>query len=141
MKDNNDKIEQKINQSNDIYNSETKIFQDVIMKHEYRVRRMKWATIISWLLVVVSYIVTTILQLVIPQSEFQDSTGPFRDSTGPWSTLYMIVFIILMVSIIVSIYLTVSFYVRYKSSTMNIIQMRLSNIEESLRRIISNDKR
>ena len=43
MKDNNDKIEQKINQSNDIYNSETKIFQDVIMKHEYRVRRMKWA--------------------------------------------------------------------------------------------------
>lgn len=101
------------------------ITQWILAKDTARVKRMKWITIISWSLVVILFIVLGIFERNIRGTEE-------LHLTKAWLTSGIVV---LRALILVSVFFTVSFYVRSRTLSMKQIQARLSKIEEELKNI------
>ena len=98
--------------------------QEIIARDAARVKRMKWTTIFSWLVVAVFFIVAGIIE-----------SNPSYRNTVPLNCAIVIFRAVLLIAVI----FTISLYVRSRTLTMHQIQARLSNIEEQLKKM-SQDK-
>lgn len=115
-------LKQMDKKSNKTSGANMKSAQEIIARDMARVKRMKWVTILSWLLVAICFIVIWIAK------ESQWYTFESRWWLG---AAVMILRALLLVAII----FTISLYVRSRTLSMRQIQARLSNIESLLKRM------
>jgi hypothetical protein len=102
----------------------------ILARDAARVKRMKWITIITWLLVAVCFVVGGLL-------EYVEEKGPIlTESEVLWMGFALALSWILA---LFAILFTISYYIRSRNLTIRQIQMRLAGIEEQLRQI-SQDK-
>jgi hypothetical protein len=107
------------------------IRRSIIMKNTARVRRLKWLTIIIWILVVICFAVGAIIECNV--------RGIENDTLYKDTLLIAISSIIFQAILLIAIVLTVSFFIRSRSLTLQQIQNRLANIEEQLKRMSSDE--
>jgi len=106
-----------------------KSIQEIIVRDARRVKRLKWTTIFSWLLVAICFIATAFL-------EWAKDSGALTDIEHAWLNSLIV---ILRALFLIAVFLTVSLYVRSRTLTIHKIQERLSNIEMILKKM-SQDK-
>ena len=95
----------------------------VLARDQARVARMKWLTIVCWILLAVSIAAAGIMELAFPDL-FEEE--PLRNPVfiSVWQALLLLVIVF-----------TISLYVRSRTLTMHQIQASLALIEEHLRRM------
>lgn len=109
-----------------IPDAERKELQQMIAKDQAAVRRMKWATIVSWVLVPVVFIAALI---------FEASFSRSRVNLYERLPIIEVGIIVCYTQIIIAIVLTVSFFVRSRSASLRQIQASLSDIQQQLERV------
>ena len=111
-------------------NAQTDSTARILARDAARVKRMKWITIITWLLVAVCFVVGGLL-------EYVEEKGPIlTESEVIWMGFALALSRILG---LFAILFTISYYIRSRNLTIRQIQIRLAGIEEQLRQI-SQDK-
>ncbi len=107
--------------------------QEIIVRNEKRVKRLKWITAFSWLLVVICFIAVVFL-------EWAMDSGALIDIERAWlSSLATILRVMFIIAILFTISLCISLFIRSRTLTIHQIQARLANIEELLKKM-SQDK-
>ena len=114
--------------SDKIPEANTKSAQDIIATDLARIKRLKWITICSWLLVVICFIAVTFLE------QARNSHALIAIEYAWLNSLIMILRALLMIAI----FLTASLYIRSRTLTLHRIQIRLSNIEMLLKQMAQN---
>lgn len=110
-------LEQNGIQFGKLSDTEREGLRSMIAREKARVRRMKWAVILSWVLVAVAFVVMGFLEaFVFERPDYRIAAGA------------MLVQALLLVAII----FTISFYVRWRSASMREIQSTLANIQKQL---------
>jgi CHASE3 domain sensor protein len=115
--------------SDKIPEANMKSLKEIIAKDLARIKRLKWVTICSWLLVGICFIVAAFLEQALVSHALIDTERDWLNS----------LIIILRALLVIAIFLTVSLYIRSRTLTIHKIQIRLSNIEMLLRQM-SQDK-
>ncbi len=108
--------------------------KEIIAKDMARIRRLKWITTFSWLLVVAFFIVGGIIENAVPYPRFPGTT---YKAVGVIILPTLVV--VLKALILISVFFTISLYVRSRTLSIKQIHIRLINIEEHLK-IMSQDK-
>jgi hypothetical protein len=108
--------------------------KEIIAKDMARIRRLKWITTFSWLLVVAFFIVGGIIENAVPYPRFPGTT---RKAVGVIILPTLVV--VLKALILISVFFTISLYVRSRTLSIKQIHIRLINIEEHLKKM-SQDK-
>ena len=111
--------------SDKIPEANTKSSKEIIAKDLARIKRLKWVTICSWLLVAVCFIAAAFLERA------QDSNA-LINTEQVWLNSLIIIFRALL---LIAIFLTTSLYIRSRTLTIHKIQIRLSNIEMLLKQM------
>ncbi len=114
--------------SDKIPEADTTSSKEIIAKDLARIKRLKWITICSWLLVAVCFIAAAFLERA------QDSNA-LLDAEKIW---FNSLIIILRALLVIAIFLTTSLYMRSRTLTIHKIQIRLSNIEMLLKQMAQN---
>ena len=105
--------------------------QEIIARDMARVKRLKWITVFSWLLVFIGLIIT---EIVVPYPLFPGTTRK-----AVWLIILPTLVVVLKALILISVFFTISLYVRSRALSMKQIHIRLINIEEHLKKM-SRDK-
>jgi len=105
--------------------------QEIIARDMARVKRLKWITTFSWLLVFIGLIIT---EIVVPHPKFPDTTRK-----AVWLLILPTLVVVLKALILISVFFTISLYVRSRALSIKQIHIRLANIEEHLKKM-SQDK-
>ena len=105
--------------------------KEIIARDMTRVKRLKWITTFSWLLVFIGLIIT---EIVVPHPRFPDTTGK-----AVWLIFLPTLVVVLKALILISVFFTISLYVRSRALSIKQIHIRLINIEEHLKKM-SQDK-
>ena len=108
-----------------------KSIQKIIERDTARVKRLKRVVIVSWILVIMCFLVGGIAELNIRDPE----SGLFYLDVM-WANILVLTFRALL---LVALVMTISFHVRSRSLSLRHIQVRLANMEEQLKRM-SQDK-
>jgi len=108
--------------------------KEIIAKDMARIRRLKWITTFSWLLVVAFFIVGGIIENAVPYPRFPGTT---YKAVGVIILPTLVV--VLKALILISVFFTISLYVRSRTLSIKQIHIRLINIEEHLKKM-SQDK-
>jgi hypothetical protein len=108
--------------------------KEIIARDMTRVKRLKWITIFSWLLVVAFFIVGGIIENAVPYSGFPGTT--YKAVGG---IILPALVVVLKALILISVFFTISLYVRSRTLSIKQIHIRLINIEEHLKKM-SRDK-
>ena len=105
--------------------------KEIIARDMIRVKRLKWITVFSWLLVFIGLVIT---EIVVPHPRFPDTTG-----RAVWLLILPTLEVVLKALILISVFFTISLYVRSRALSIKQIHIRLINIEEHLKKM-SRDK-
>ncbi len=105
--------------------------KEIIAKDMARVRRLKWITAFSWLLVFTGLVITEIVQ---PFPRVPDTTRK-----AVWLITLPTLVVVLKALILISVFFTISLYVRSRALSIKQIHISLINIEEHLKKM-SQDK-
>lgn len=107
--------------------------REIIGKHKSQLRRLKWITVISWLITILYLVTMHILKNVL----FEGKIGNFLTEDEFWLLRHSDTGL----KVLVVIAVLLSYLVYSKSKTLAILQVcaRLANIEEYLKKI-SQDK-
>lgn len=105
--------------------------KEIIARDMARVKRLKWITIFSWLLVFIGLVIT---EIAVPHPRFPDITRK-----AVWLIILPTLVVVLKALILISVFFTISLYVRSRALSMKQIHIRLINIEEHLKKM-SQDK-
>ncbi len=105
--------------------------KEIIARDMTRVKRLKWITIFSWLLTFIGLIIT---EIVLPYPRFPETTRK-----AVWLLILPTLEVVLKALILISVFFTISLYVRSRALSMKQIHIRLINIEEHLKKM-SRDK-
>ncbi len=105
--------------------------QEIIARDMARVKRLKWITVFSWLLIFIGLVIT---EIVVPHPRFPDTTRK-----AVWVIILPTLVVVLKALILISVFFTISLYVRSRALSMKQIHIRLINIEEHLKKM-SRDK-
>lgn len=97
--------------------------QDIFTKDKFHIKRLKWITAFSWLLVVICFITASFLK----------QARGFLTEDEWW--LLNTMTITLRPFFLIALFLTVSLYVRSRTLTIRQIQAKLSDIEEQLKKM------
>lgn len=108
--------------------------KEIIAKDMARIRRLKWITTFSWLLVVAFFIVGGIIENAVPYPRFPGTT-----CKAVWVIILPTLVVVLKALILISVFFTISLYVRSRALSIKQIHIRLINIEEHLKKM-SQDK-
>jgi hypothetical protein len=103
--------------------------QEIIARDTARVKRLKWITVFSWLLVVTCYIIYIIIVFLENIQNSNTITGAY---------IHLLLYPLLVISKIlplIAIILTISLYIRARTLATRKIHMRLANIEELLKKL------
>jgi hypothetical protein len=103
--------------------------KEIIAKDTARVKRLKWITIFSWLLVIVCFIAAAFLERARNSNALIDTEHVWLNS----------LIVILQTLLLIAVIFTISLYVRWRTLTIHKIQARLANIEMLLQKM-SRDK-
>jgi ABC-type anion transport system duplicated permease subunit len=107
--------------------------QEIIVRDTKRVKRLKWITVFSWLLVVICFILAAFLY-------WAEASNAIIDIERAWlRSLATIIRVMFVIAILFTISLCISLFIRSRSLTIHQIQVRLANIEELLKKM-SQDK-
>jgi len=104
-----------------------KIRQEMLLRNTSRVKRIKWIVIVSWLLVIIFYATAAVVELNIRGME-----NDTMYMSALWGSISVIVFQALF---LIAIVLTISYFIRSRSLTLQQIQNRLAGIEEQLKKL------
>ena len=104
---------------------------EIIAKDMVRIRRLKWITAFSWLLVFIGLVIT---EIAVPHPRFPDTTRKAVEVI-----ILPTLVVVLKALILISVFFTISLYVRSRALSMKQIHIRLTNIEEHLKKM-SQDK-
>ncbi len=107
--------------------NDQKIRQEIISRNTARVKRLKWIVIVSWSLVIICFTIGAILELNI--------RGIESDTLYMGTLLVSISVIVSEALFLIAIVLTISFFIRSRSLTLQQIQNRLAGIEEQLKKL------
>ena len=102
---------------------------EIIAKDRARIKRLKWAAVISWVLVAFCLIPAAFLEHAEESGVLTTNELVFLNSLA----------LILRALLLIAIVLTVSLYMRSRTLTIHRIHARLANIEELLKKM-SHDK-
>ena len=116
------------------FNTGVNSVQEIFSKDMARVKRMKWVTTFSWLLVVAFFIIGGIIENAVPYPRFPGTT---RKAVGVIILPTLVV--VLKALILISVFFTISLYIRSRTLSIKQIHIRLINIEEHLKKM-SQDK-
>ena len=105
--------------------------KEIIARDMTRVKRLKWITIFSWLLTFIGLIIT---EIALPYPRFPETTRK-----AVWLLILPTLEVVLKALILISVFFTISLYVRSRALSMKQIHIRLINIEEHLKKM-SQDK-
>ncbi len=105
--------------------------KEIIARDMTRVKRLKWITVFSWLLVFIGLVIT---EIVMPHPRFPGTT---YKAVGVIILPTLVV--VLKALILISVFFTISLYVRSRALSIKQIHIRLVNIEEHLKKM-SRDK-
>jgi len=105
--------------------------KEIIARDMTRVKRLKWITVFSWLLVFTGLIIT---EIVVPHPRFPGTTY-----NAVWVIILPTLVVVLKALILISVFFTISLYVRSRALSIKQIHIRLINIEEHLKKM-SQDK-
>jgi hypothetical protein len=113
--------------SDKVPEAKTKSAQEIIAKDLARINRLKWITICSWLLVFIGLCITefTVPYLLFPGTTYK-ATGVIFLPT---------LVVVLKALILISVFFTISLYVRSRALSMKQIHIMLNNIEEQLKKM------
>ncbi len=111
--------------SDKIPEANTKTSKEIITKDLARIKRLKWITICSWILVGICFIAAAFLERA------QDSNA-LINAEQVWLNSLII---ILRALLVIALFLTISLYIRSRTLTIHKIQIRLSNIEMLLKQM------
>jgi hypothetical protein len=121
----------------------TTVLGDILTKDARRVKRMKWIAVFTWLIFGMLFTIGGVVELFVgakgnalnprvPVHGFRSELPPQMSVT---TTAVPIIAVTLRALLLIAIIFTVSFYIRSRTLTMRQIQMRLSAIEEAIRKI------
>lgn len=127
MSENNEIKEELLKQMDNNSHVNAKSAQKIIAQDMARVRRMKWVTASSWLLVVICFLVTGVIQCDVKNV---DNNSSYLNMMRISLTI-----LIFRALLLIAVFLTISLYIRSRTLTMHQIQARLAKIEEQLRRM------
>ena len=127
MAENNEIKEELLKQMDNNSHVNAKSAQKIIAQDMARVRRMKWVTASSWLLVVICFLVTGVIQCDVKNV---DNNSSYLNMMRISLTI-----LIFRALLLIAVFLTISLYIRSRTLTMHQIQARLAKIEEQLRRM------
>lgn len=99
--------------------------QEIIARDTIRVKRLKWITIFSWVLVIVCFIATAFLERA------RNSHALINAELLWLNSLIMI----LRALFLIAVFFTISLYIRSRTLTIHKIQARLANIEILLKKM------
>lgn len=117
-----------LNQMNtDLSTDNQKIRQEMLSRNTSRVKRIKWIVIVSWLLVVIFYAIAAVVELNIRGME-----NDTMYMSALWGSISVIVFQALF---LIAVVLTISYFIRSRSLTLQQIQNRLAGIEEQIKKL------
>ena len=108
-----------------------RLSQEIIARDTADVRRLKWITIFSWLLVIICFVVAAVIELNV--------RGIESDVLCLYTMWASIAALIFRAMLLVALVFTISLYIRSRTLSLNKIQARLANIEEQLKKL-SQDK-
>ncbi len=115
--------------SNKMPGANIKSPKEIIAKDMARVKRLKWITIFSWLLVFVCFVTGAFLERARNSHSLIDTEQVWLNS----------LIVILQALLLIAVIFTISLYVRWRTLTIHKIQARLANIEMLLQKM-SRDK-
>jgi len=127
MSENNEIKKELLKQMDNNSHVNAKSAQKIIAQDMARVRRMKWVTASSWLLVVICFLVTGVIQCDVKNV---DNNSSYLNMMRISLTI-----LIFRALLLIAVFLTISLYIRSRTLTMHQIQARLAKIEEQLRRM------
>jgi hypothetical protein len=110
-------------------NSAQKIFDN----YKAQLKRMKWITIISWLVAILYWLAMFNLKAILSKEPYESLL------TRQEFMLYKYIDVGLGVLVVIAVLLTILMYFKWKTLTMLQISSRLAGIEEQLKKI--SDKR
>ena len=129
MAKNNDLKEELLKQmdkdSNKMPGANIKSPKEIIAKDMARVKRLKWITIFSWLLVFVCFVTGAFLERARNSHSLIDTEQVWLNS----------LIVILQALLLIAVIFTISLYVRWRTLTIHKIQARLANIEMLLQKM------
>ncbi len=115
--------EELLKQMNENPHKVMKSTQDIFTKDKSHIKRLKWITAFSWLLVIICFITAS----------FLEKARGFLIEDEWW--LLNTMTITLRPFFLIALFLTVSLYVRSRTLTIRQIQAKLSDIEEQLKKM------
>lgn len=110
---------------NKILEANIKSPKEIIAKDMARVKRLKWITIFSWLLVFVCFVTGAFLERARNSHSLIDTEQVWLNS----------LIVILQALLLIAVIFTISLYVRWRTLTIHKIQARLANIEMLLQKM------
>ncbi len=120
----------------------TDLVQEILAKDAARVKRMKMVMIITWLIFAVLFIIGGVVEHLMNAGSALNPSIPVpgfhptpTTPEGTWIPWVPIIAITLRAFLLIAIIFTVSFYIRSKTLSMRQIQVRLSAIEEAIKKI------
>ena len=108
-------------------NANTNSAQEIIEKHKAQLRKLKWITVISWLVTMLYFMAMNFLKSNIMYLTGDERWLVHHSDTG------------LKVLIVIAVLFTFSIYSKSRTLTIRQIHVRLINIEEHLKKM-SRDK-
>ncbi len=99
--------------------------KEIIAKDMARVKRLKWITIFSWLLVFVCFVTGAFLERARNSHSLIDTEQVWLNS----------LIVILQALLLIAVIFTILLYVRWRTLTIHKIQARLANIEMLLQKM------
>ncbi len=99
--------------------------KEIIARDITRVKRLKWITIFSWLLVFVCFVTGAFLERTRNSNALIDTEQVWLNS----------LIVILQALLLIAVIFTISLYVRSRTLTIHKIQARLANIEMLLQKM------
>lgn len=116
-------------ESGETHRDGTKSIEEIIARDMARIKRLKWITASSWVLVVLCFIPAAFLEYAQKSHVLTTNEQVFLNSLA----------LILRALLLIAVILTVSLYMRSRTLTIHRIHARLANIEELLKKM-SHDK-